>query len=276
LDELSSRIAWIESQKLPKTLVHIIDREADSVGHMRQWSAGGSQWLVRGRNKLKVRFGQLDMPIAKVAEQLDFKAVRPVKHKGKLCTQWIAGTTVVMTRDSQAKHEKNSKEPSKHVAGEHLNLRLVVSKITDATGKLVAQCYLLSNVDASVDDAQIALWYYWRWAIESFFKLLKGAGHQLESWEQTTARATFNRLIIATQASVMAWGLLHSQTPKTLETSAFLVRLSGRQMKRTKPITFPALLDGLFKLFTMLEMLEHYSVAQLKEFAETAKQHLYL
>jgi hypothetical protein len=53
LDELSSRIAWIESQKLAKTLVHIIDREADSVGHMRQWSAGGSQWLVRGWRAFK-------------------------------------------------------------------------------------------------------------------------------------------------------------------------------------------------------------------------------
>ena len=30
-------------------------------------------------------------------------------------------------------------------------------------------------------------WYYWRWKIESFFKLLKSAGQQLESWQQPSA-----------------------------------------------------------------------------------------
>ena len=54
-------------------------------------------------------------------------------------------------------------------------------------------------------------------------------------------------------------------------TRAFLVRLSGRQMKCTRPVTFPVLLDSLFKLLTMLETLEHYSLAELKEFAHIAK-----
>jgi hypothetical protein len=36
----------------------------------------------------------------------------------------------------------------------------------------------------------------------------------------------------------------------------FLVRLSGRQMKRYRPVTAPALLAGLHLLLTMLEVLE--------------------
>jgi hypothetical protein len=90
------------------------------------------------------------------------------------------------------------------------------------------------------------------------------------------ARATFNRILIATQASVMAWSLMWNTSEDAARTRSFLVRLSGRQMKRTRPVTFPALLDGLFKLLTMLETLEHYSISELKEFALIAKNQIHL
>jgi hypothetical protein len=32
--------------------------------------------------------------------------------------------------------------------------------------------YLLTNVPEEVDATTLALWYYWRWRIETFFKLL--------------------------------------------------------------------------------------------------------
>ena len=43
-----------------------------------------------------------------------------------------------------------------------------------------ARWLLLTNLPASVQAATVALWYYWRWRIESFFKLLKGAGAEFE------------------------------------------------------------------------------------------------
>ena len=46
LDELSKRMAWLETQELGKPRVHIIDREADSVDHLRQWSKAGWRWLI--------------------------------------------------------------------------------------------------------------------------------------------------------------------------------------------------------------------------------------
>ena len=58
----------------------------------------------------------------------------------------------------------------KPVAGEALAVRLVVSKIINIEGDIVAQWYLLSNVAGHVDDAQLALWYYFGWQIETFFK----------------------------------------------------------------------------------------------------------
>lgn len=117
-------------------------------------------------------------------------------------------------------------------------------------------------------DEQIALWYYYRWQIESYFKLLKEAGHQLESWEQETGLAVFKRLLIAGSASVLAWRLMRATDEFGQRTRDFLMRLSGRQTKRTRPVTAPALLDGLFKLFAMLETLQLYSIDDLQKFAD--------
>jgi hypothetical protein len=276
LDELSERIDWIEQQGLTRRVVHIVDREADSVDHLRQWSRQGHHWLVRAKAGSMVRSGQADMSLAALAQQMSFRETRKVICKGQSCTQWIAGAHVVLARNAKPRRLDRNGQRVKAIAGEPLTVRLVVSQITNEDGDVVAQWYLLSNLPDHVEDAQLALWYYWRWEIESFFKLLKSAGHQLESWEQETARATFNRILIATQACVMAWGLMRAQGAEAIQTRLFLVRLSGRQMKRARPVTFPALLDGLFTLFTMLETLEHYSLSELKNFAQIAKNHLNL
>jgi hypothetical protein len=276
LDELTERIDWIEQQSFARALVHIVDREADSVHHLRQWSRRGHHWLVRAKAGAMVRCADADMALSTVAQQLSFQQIRQVTCKGQPGTQWIASTQVVLARKAKPKRVDGNGQRVAAIAGEALAVRLVVSKIVNGDGDVVAQWYLLSNLTLDVDDAQLALWYYWRWEIESFFKLLKGAGHQLESWEQETARATFNRILIATQACVMAWGLMRAQDEQAMRARLFLVRLSGRQMKREKPVTMPALLDGLFKLFMMLEALEHYSLSDLREFAQIAKNQLHL
>ena len=272
LDELTERMDWIEEQGCAKKLVYIVDREADSVAHLRSWSQAGHQWLVRAKEGGLVRSGEHEVALREVAEHLTFKEVRKVNCKGHPCSQWIAGTTVVMTRKAKPKKKDQHGVRVKPVGGAPLSVRLVVSRVINEDGDVVAQWYLLSNVDGHIDDAQLALWYYFRWEIESFFKLLKSAGHQLESWEQETARATFNRILIATQTCVMVWQLMQASGDAAAKTRAFLVRLSGRQMKRTQPITIPALLAGLFTLFTMIETLKHYSPSELKEFASVAKQ----
>ncbi|HEU4601258.1 MAG TPA: hypothetical protein VFS24_04795, partial [Steroidobacteraceae bacterium] len=105
-----------------------------------------------------------------------------------------------------------------------------------------------------------------------YFKLLKSAGHQVESWEQETGLGILNRLLIASHACALSWTLMRQSNSDTEAHSAaqFLVRLSGRQMKRTQPITAPALLAGLYQLFATLELLEHHSPDELKALARTA------
>ena len=106
-------------------------------------------------------------------------------------------------------------------------MRLIVSRIINDRGQVLAEWLLLSNV-AGVEAKTFALWYYWRWRIESFFKLLKQAGHQLESWQQESGLALAKRLMVASQACVVVWQIAHSQLPEAKEVQAFLVKLSGR------------------------------------------------
>ena len=181
---MSERIEWIEQQQLSKWLVHIIDREADSVDHLRRWSQHGHYWLVRAKANTKSTLRAKDISLATLAQQMTFRETRKVICKGQTCTQWIAGTQVVLARKAKPRRVDNNGHRVKAIAGKPLAVRLIVSQITNEDGDIVAQWYLLSNVPEHIEDEQLALWYYWRWEIESFFKLLKGAGHQLESWEQ--------------------------------------------------------------------------------------------
>lgn len=270
LEELTERMEWLENQGLNKPLVHVVDREADSVAHLRRWSQRGWCWLIRAKEGAHVRHDGRDLPLREVAAGLTFHREREVAYQGHRAQQWLASAEVWLARKAKPAGRDAQGRRLKREAGEALRVRLVVSRIHDETGGLVAQWYLLTNATSDVPDAQIALWYYYRWRIESYFKLLKAAGHQLESWEQETGQAVLKRLLIAGQACVLAWRLMRAEGEFAERTRSFLVRLSGRQMKRTRPVTAPALLDGLYKLFAMLETLHHYSLDDLKEFAHFA------
>ena len=64
---------------------------------------------------------------------------------------------------------------------------------------------------------------------------------------------------VASGAAVVAGGRV---------AGALLVQLSGRQMKRGKEYTTPALLAGLWVLLAMIEALEQHGVEELRQFKQ--------
>ncbi|MGA9770803.1 MAG: hypothetical protein WBV94_17315 [Blastocatellia bacterium] len=66
---------------------------------------------------------------------------------------------------------------------------------------------------------QVAQWYVWRWKVESYFKLLKSSGHNLENWQQESAEAITRRPVVTAMATVVIWQLARSQAPES-ETDA--------------------------------------------------------
>ena len=139
----------------------------------------------------------------------------------------------------------------------------MVSQVRDTGGAVLAEWLLVTNVGPEVSAAQVGRWYAWRWSIESFFKLLKGHGQQVEQWQQETGAAIAKRLAVTAMACVLAWNLVRDTSPQGRTAAKLLVRLSGRQVKRARPVTAPAVLAGLERLLAVLEMLEGTTVAEL-------------
>jgi hypothetical protein len=254
--------------------VFIIDREADSVGHYRQWSASNLMFLVRADADRKVLYDLKEQTLGEVADGLKrqglFVETADVLLEGKPARQFVAETTVVLHRPARTHRvdPKTGKVKHKNIAGAPLPVRLVISEIRDKRGRVLARWLLLTNLPQTVNAAIVALWYYWRWRIESYHKLLKGAGQQIECWQQETAEPFVRRLAVAAMAGVVVWRLARDQSTEASEMRDILVRLSGRQMKRGKnarPFTEPALLAGLGVLVPMLELLVHYQVQELRD-----------
>lgn len=272
LDELSQRIRWLQAQGFAKPLVHIVDREANSVAHLRDWSAAGAYWLIRAKEGSRVRYHGTDRRLSQVVPPLAFTPARAFDYHGRPVTQWIGEAPVALARHAKPARRDRHGQRVARVPGPPLTARLVVSELRAATGKCLARWCLLANLPEAVTADDLALWYYWRWRIESYFKLLKQAGHHLESWEQESGLAILKRSLLAAAACATVWRLARAQGAWAETVRTFLVRLSGRQMKRSRPITAPALLDGLFKLLAMMETLEHYSLDELRQFARFVRE----
>ena len=251
--------------------VHVIDREGNAVFYLRQWAKQNRLFLVRADYNRIVQHEGAEGNLRSVARLLlqrgAFRYVRDVSYHGRPATQEAAEAAVVLARPAYQQRPKHGTKARVRLRGEPLTLRLVVSRVFDENHRLLAEWYLLTNVPGHVDDATVALWYYWRWRIESYFKLLKSAGLQLEEWQQAMAERILRRLLIAGMACVTVWRLAGDSSPPAAAARSLLMRLSGRQMKRTRPFTEPALLAGLWVLLAMLDVLDHYSIADLRRAA---------
>lgn len=267
LDALTRNLQHVEQMNLGKTVVHIIDAEADSVGHLRRWDAKRWKFLTRGADVRWVKWQGQECQVADILPQLPMRYARQVEYKGRAAQQYVSETPVTLHQPARAHRMVNGRHVQRTRKGKPLDLRLVVSEIRDAAGAVLARWLLWTNLSREVDAETTALWYSWRWLIESYFKLLKRAGQHVEQWQQTCAAAIARRLLVAALACVVVWSLARSPAPQAPEARALLVRLSGRLMKRGVAFTEPALLAGMWVLLAMLDTLEDYTPAQLRRLA---------
>lgn len=251
--------------ELPRPLLHVIDREADSVDHYRQWDAAGHKFLIRGDNR-RVRWqgsgGTLQEIREKLRRKQEFQAAGEAQYHGRSAQLWVADTEVVLDRPAK----KNVRGKRFEKPGRELSLRLILVEVRTENGQVLAHWLLLTNVFLNgATAAMLARCYYWRWRIESFFKLLKTHGLHLESWQQESGPAILRRLLVAAMACVVVWQLQADDSSEATELKEVLVRLSGRQTKRARPHTAPALLAGLGILLSMLALLDQYSLDELQQ-----------
>ena len=263
LDRLLGVFRFVEKRGRPKPPVFVIDREADSVDHYRRWDRAGAWFVVRADDNRVVLHEGRERLLPQVHQDLRdrgaFRPRRDVEYHGRGAKQFVAEAEVRLHRPGKAKHGRVSKP------GKALRLRLVVTEVRDAEGEVLAYWLLLTNVPALFDAATVALWYYWRWRIESYFKLLKSAGLELEHWGQTTALGIAKRLLVASMACALAWKIGRSVHPAAPSLRGVLIRLSSRQMKHGVEYTEPALLAGLWALMQGLALAEEFDLDHLRQ-----------
>jgi hypothetical protein len=278
LDRLEPVMDQVMAMPLGRPVVFIIDREADSVAHYRRWDAASKKFIVRADEQRKVLHEGKEQTLRQVADgaKRSMKPSRPVLFKATPAQQFVAETTIVLNRPAHQNRVDPHSRKKRHkvIVGPELPLRLIIAQVRDSHGKVLARWLLLSNLPSTVDRNTIALWYYWRWKIESYHKLLKSAGQQVQEWQQETAAALVRRLLVTAMSVVLVWQIARDQTPDGQALRATLIKLSGRQMKRTKNsrgFTEPALLAGLCVLMPMLMLLETMSLSDLKQAAAELK-----
>ena len=71
-------------------------------------------------------------------------------------------------------------------------------------------------------------------------------------------------------ACVLTWRIQRSEDEQNQKIRIFLARLSGRQQKRGKLESAPAILAGLSILLNTLQLLSEYSIDELNEIATIA------
>jgi hypothetical protein len=274
LDELAAVMGFVRGLSLPRP-VFIIDAEGDSVGHLRRWHRRGFLFLVRTDPDRYARLGDKDgeeLLLCQIAQRLSqqagaFRRVRSVQYEGKNVGQYVAEQAVVLDRPAYQDRTVQGRRVQRKIPGKALPLRLVITELRDEAGEVLERWYLLSNAPAEVEAQTIALWYYWRWKVESFFKLLKGSGQQMERWQQENGRSILKRLLVASMACVLAWRLAHSEAPQAEEARRTVMRLSGRQVEHGKEYTLEGLLAGTWVLLAAAAALKEMPAGQLLDMA---------
>ncbi len=278
LDQLEPTMEEATHWDLPRRVVHVIDREANSLGRLRQWHAQGHLFLVRCDDRRVLCDGQ-SVLLSELNERLDrdclFEDAGKARYHGKNVRREVAEKTIVLHRPHSAVVDGKKRT----VTGEPLEVRAVFVRLVDAKDWILAEWMLLTNVPADeADAAEVGKWYYFRWRIESFFKLLKSHGHELEYWQQESGLAIAKRLLVAAMACMVVKQLEASQSEAAAKFRRYLIRLSGRRMKHKVESTAPALLAGYYVHLTMTDYLEQseLTIDELKSLEKIALKELQL
>ena len=249
-------------------IVHVIDREADSVNHWRQWNADVHLVLVRAKDRVVLQNDRKTTLIAiadALRDQGEFQGPSPARYHGRAANLFVAETTVVLFRPGKRNVGKQKIE----IPGPPLPLRLIVTEVRDDDKKVLARWLLLTNVSAELADAAtITKWYYFRWKIENFHKLLKSSGWQLEGWLQQNGERLLIKLLLAVGACTSVWALERRTDAEAVSFQQILMGLSGRQTKRHRPVTTTGLLAGLWILQSSLEALNIHGPDKLHSLIE--------
>lgn len=266
-EEFEKRVKWIkENFQTEYQKVHIIDREGDVAGLYRDLEKNGEKFLIRGKRDVNIYNSEdnKSWKQGQLAKSLSLgKKFKSIKYKNKSVDIYVNKVDVEIRRATTKKRkDSDGKNRSTRTTGEPVKARLTVSKLVNSKGDIVETWILISNI-FDVSSEKITEWYWYRWKIESFFKLLKTSGFYMENWQEKSPEALFRKLLVVSYSSLLVWQIENSSGQNADKVKEFLVRLSGRGLEYGKKSTLPSLLAGLWVFFQMIETLNKFDKKDL-------------
>ncbi|MDQ7061247.1 MAG: transposase [Sulfurimonas sp.] len=243
-----------------------------SIAFMRGLDEDKQLFLLRGKKNSTVNYYDekskqtISIKQSELADKLPFgKEVKKIVYKKKKVTIFVNEYNITISRDATKMIAgKNGKRKLQRTKGKTLKLRFIVERLVNDKNEVVAEWLLVSNLfDEEIDAKTLAQWYYYRWKIESYFKLLKSSGFNLEEWQQKEPLALFKRLLIISNACILIWKIANDNSDNTKAIRDFLISLSGKQIQRGVDFTYPSLLSGLESYLATLDLLRQFSVEDI-------------
>ena len=105
LNSLLHQIQHIEKSVVQKTLVHIIDREGDSIAHLRQMNHQGFKWLIRAKEGHRVEYQGQTYKVGEIAEKIETHSIKNISYKGNQHTLHVGETHIRITRAAKPKQK---------------------------------------------------------------------------------------------------------------------------------------------------------------------------
>ena len=243
-----------------KPFIYLFDSQTSSE-QIQQWQAARLRWVASAPASLQVEFAPNSplATLASLASALAFSPAEPVVFKGCQACLSVAEMRVRLRLLSK-------------VAGapESPTVRCVVRRIADASGQQLEQAYLLVSPDILAEPRQIAQWSAWRGGCVPYFSLLKQAVQQLEASQLPLETTPLRKLLIAAQAAITVFGLQQAQQDWAETARRVMAQLAGQALRADRPVPGRALLEGLGKLFVLLDALETGEAASVSAMQHTA------
>jgi len=169
LDQLEPTMDESAEWGLERTVVHVIDREADSLGRLRSWDAKGHLFLVRCDDR-RLRCSGQSVLLSEINEHFhqigEFQDVGKARFHGKSVRREVCEANVVLYRQ----HKETQHGKQVRVSGKAIARRLLIAAMA---------CIVVNRLQASTSAAA-----------EKFRKyLIQLSGRQIKYGQESTSPA---------------------------------------------------------------------------------------
>ena len=247
-----------------KPVVHLFSCMA-SFDRVQSWQSSSLAWMASAPAGLLVSLAEdgLSATLQELLPGLEFSTPEPVSFRGRAGLLSVAEMLVNVFG-----------EPTPGGSGRPADApvqRCVVRRIVDAaSGKLVAHSYLLASVNVQARAQQLIQWAGWKADARSYFLLLEQSLPNSAGGTGPSDALRLDRLRVLAHTCLTAFRLQQARQAWAQPARRVLAQLAGQAFDPAQPVPGPVLLEGLGKIYVLLDALETGEAASLPAVQQAA------